>query len=441
MLDTKFILANLELVRKATEDKHATNEHTDFKRFGDLDEQRRKAQAENDKLAADKNKISKQIGALMGQLKKASDADRPKLEAEVHGLQAQSKSFDDKMQALALTFAECERLQDEMRAWIPNVPHESVPEGADSSGNKSIREWGEARKFEFKPRYHYELGADLKILDCERGAKISGSGWYFLRGDGARLERGLINWFLDVHRTRNGYTELFPPFMVTEKTLYGSGQLPKFLDQMYAAAEDRLFAIPTAEVPVTAYHRDEILEEKELPKKFCAYSACFRREAGAAGQDTRGILRVHQFNKVEMLKLTTPETSFDELEKMTADAEYFLQQLGLKYRVLALCRGDLGFASAKTYDLEVWAPAAQRWLEVSSCSCFTDYQARRSNLRYKPTAGGKPQFVHTLNGSGLALPRIQVALWETYQQPDGSILLPEAIRSYMGGQERIAVNP
>ncbi|MBI3829779.1 MAG: serine--tRNA ligase [Planctomycetes bacterium] len=441
MLDTKFILANLDLVRKATDDKHAASPYIDFKRFAELDEQRRKAQAENDKLAAEKNKISKQIGQLIGQMKRASDADRLKLQSDSGKLQEESKALDEKMQSLAMTFADCERWQDEMRAWIPNVPHESVPEGTDPSANKVVREWGgEPRKFEFKPRYHHELGADLRILDCERGAKVAGSGWYFLRGDGARLERALVSWFLDVHRTRHGYTELFPPFFVTEKTLYGSGQLPKFLDQMYNALEDHLFAIPTAEVPVTAYHRDEVLEEKDLPKKFCAYSACFRREAGAAGADTRGILRVHQFNKVEMLKLATPQTSWDEHEKMTADAEHLLQELGLKYRVISLCRGDLGFSAAKTYDLEVWAPAAAKWLEVSSVSNFTDYQARRSNLRYKPAAGGKPQFLHTLNGSGLALPRIQVALWETYQQADGSVAIPEVIRSYMCGQERIGVN-
>lgn len=442
MLDTKFILANIDLVRKAIEDKHANMDAIDLPRFVELDEKRRKAQAENDKLAAEKNKLSKQIGQRMGQLKKAPDAERGKLEAEVHDLQQQSKGLDDQMQALAVAFAESDRQQDEMRAWIPNVPHESVPPGDDSSANAVVREWGgEPRKFEFKPRYHYELGADLRILDSERGAKVSGSGWYFLRGDGARLERALLAWFLDVHRARHGYVELFPPFFVNEKSLFGSGQIPKFMDQMYKAPEDRLFAIPTAEVPVTAYHRDEMLDEKDLPKKYCAYSACFRREAGAAGTDTRGILRVHQFNKVEMLKLTTPETSWDEHEKMTADAEHLLQQLGLKYRVISLCRGDLGFTSAKTYDLEVWAPAAGRWLEVSSCSNFTDYQARRSNLRYKPAAGGKPQFVHTLNGSGLALPRIQVALWETYQQADGSITIPEPLRPYLGGQDRIAVNP
>jgi seryl-tRNA synthetase len=319
---------------------------------------------------------------------------------------------------------------------VPNLPDESVPEGADSRGNKTIHEWGPKPSFTFTPKPHYELGAKLSILDCERGAKVSGSGWYFLRGDGARLERALISWFLDMHRMR-GYVELLPPFCVTEKTLFGSGQLPKFIEQMYAIPQDYLFAIPTAEVPVTAYHRDEILDEKDLPKWYAAYSACFRREAGAAGADTRGILRVHQFNKVELLKLTTPESSFDELEQLTRDAECLLEELGLRYRRIVLCRGDLGFSSAKTYDLELWAPADNRWLEVSSCSNFTDYQARRSGIRYRPADGGKPRFVHTLNGSGLALPRLQVALWETYQQADGSIMIPPVLRKYMDGQAKI----
>jgi len=439
MLDTKFILANLDLVRNAVTDKHASAPQINLEYFVTLDEQRRKAQAENDQLAAEKNKFSKQIGPLMGSLKKAADSERSGLETEIKKLQDKSRALDDRMQDLADTFASADLKLDEMRAWIPNVPHETVPAGQDSSSNVLVREWGgEPKKFEFKPRYHYELGADLGILDCERGAKVAGSGWYFLCGAGARLERALLAWCLDVHRTQHGYTELFPPYFVTEKTLYGSGQLPKFAEQMYAVPLDRLFAIPTAEVPLTAFHRDEVLEEAELPKKYCAYSACFRREAGAAGADTRGILRVHQFNKVEMLKLTTPETSWDELEALTRNAEYLLQQLGLKYRVVNLCRGDLGFSAAKTYDLEIWAPAAQRWLEVSSCSNFTDYQARRGNLRFKPKAGGKPQFVHTLNGSGLALPRLQVALWETYQLADGSVVIPEPLRKYMDGQERIA---
>jgi seryl-tRNA synthetase len=436
MLDTKFILTEVELVRKALADKHAGNEHTDLDRFVKLDEQRRQAQTDRDKLLAEKNRISKQIGPLMGQVKKSSGVGLTQLEAQIAELQKQSRAQADRIQELELACASAEKEADEIRAWIPNVPHESVPPGEDGRANVTVHEKGAAPKFAFEPKPHDELGKRLGILDCERGAKVSGAGWYFLRGDGARLERALVSFFLDRHRT-HGYVELFPPFCVTEKTLFGSGQIPKFVEQMYSIPEDRLYAIPTAEVPVTSYHRDEMLDEAELPKKYCAYSACFRREAGAAGAETRGILRVHQFNKVELLKLTTPETSFDELEKLTADAEALLEALGLRFRRIVLCRGDLGFSSAKTYDLEAWSPAAGKWLEVSSCSNFTEYQARRSNLRYKPAGGGKPRFVHTLNGSGLALPRIQVALWETCQQVDGSIVIPAVLRPYMGGQERI----
>ncbi len=303
--------------------------------------------------------------------------------------------------------------------------------------NLTVRTWGDLPSFGFPLKPHYELGEKLKILDTERGAKISGSGWYFLRGDGARMERALISWFLDVHRERNGYEEIFPPFFVTEKTLYASGQFPKFQDQMYHAPVDGLYAIPTAEVPLTAMHQDEVFDEKELPRKYVAYSACFRREAGAAGADTRGILRVHQFNKCEMLKLATPQTSYAEHESMLENAEHLLKELGLQYRVLLLCRGDLSFSAAKCYDLEVYAPAAQKWLEVSSVSNFEDYQARRANLRYRPAEGGKPQYLHTLNGSGLALPRIMVALWEQNQTLDGLLVIPPVLRKYMGGQESI----
>jgi seryl-tRNA synthetase len=345
--------------------------------------------------------------------------------------------MDDRIRELELDQKKVEAKREHILSWVPNVPHESVPEGKTPEENKVVRTWGEMPKLDFTPKPHFELGAKLGILDAERGGKVSGSGWYFLKGDGARMERALISWFLDVHRKRHGYEELLPPYFVNEKTLFGSGQFPKFKDQMYHAQIDDLYAIATAEIPVTAFHRDEILEEKELPKKYAAYSACFRREAGAAGADTRGILRVHQFNKVEMLKLALPQNSYAEHEAMLENAEYLLQQLGLHYRVLLLCRGDLGFSAAKCYDLEVFAPAANKWLEVSSVSNFEDYQARRSGLRYKPADGGKPQFLHTLNGSGLALPRILVALWETFQQADGSIQIPPCLYKYMDGQEAI----
>jgi len=442
MLDLKFVLANLELVQKAIDDKKAANEYTDLQRLPALEDLRKKCIQEAEKLKAEKNKLSKDIGVRMGRTK-ALAGDQEKLAAangEIAELQKKSKALNDSIQELEAEQARVEGLRDEILAWVPNVPHASVPKGDSPEHNLIVRTVGDPPRFSFTPKPHYELGSKLGILDTERGGKVTGSGWYFLRGDGARLERALVTWFLDVHRTRHGYEELFPPFFVNEKTLYGSGQFPKFREQMYHSDMDKLYAIPTAEVPVTAFHRDEILEESELPKKYVAYSACFRREAGAAGADTRGILRVHQFNKVEMLKLATPQTSYAEHETMVEDAEYLLQELGLHYRVVLLCRGDLGFSAAKCYDLEVLAPAAGKWLEVSSVSNFEDYQARRSNMRYRPADGGKPQYVHTLNGSGLALPRMVVALWECCQQPDGSIVIPPVLRKYMDGQEKIASN-
>ena len=439
MLDLKFVLANLDAVQKAVDDKRAANEHTDLKKLVSLEEERKKAILESEALKADKNKLSKDIGSRMGQ-SKAAAADPAKLAsvmAEIGELQTRSKNMNDRIQQLEADVKRSEAARDDILQWVPNICHASVPEGKGPAENVVARSWGTEAKFDFTPKPHFDLGRDLGILDTERGGKITGAGWYFLRGDGARLERAILSWCLDVHRTRNGYEELIPPFFVNEKTLFGSGQFPKFAEQMYHAELDDLYAIPTAEVPLTAFHRDEILEEKDLPKKYCAYSACFRREAGAAGADTRGILRVHQFNKVEMLKLTTPQSSYDEHEKMVENAEFLLQQLGLQYRVLLLCRGDMSFSAAKCYDLEVYAPAAKRWLEVSSVSNFEDYQARRSGLRYRPADGGKLQFVHTLNGSGLPMPRIVVALWEQNQQADGSIKIPQVLQKYMDGQTEI----
>lgn len=439
MLDLKYVLGNLELVKKAVKDKNAENEHTQVDLLPELEETRKKCILEGENLKAERNKISKDIGARMGKIK--SLAGQPEALAaaqkEAADLQASSKAMGSRIQELELEQAKSEARRDAILSWVPNVPHESVPEGKTPEDNKVVRTVGEAPKFAFTPKPHFEVGNKLGILDTERGGKVSGSGWYFLRGDGARLERALISWFLDVHRTRNGYEELMPPFFVNEKTLFGSGQFPKFKDQMYHAQIDDLYAIATAEIPVTAFHRDEVLDEKDLPKKYVAYSACFRREAGAAGADTRGILRVHQFNKVEMLKLAKPETSYAEHESMLENAEYLLQQLGLQYRVLLLCRGDLGFSAAKCYDLEVFAPGANKWLEVSSVSNFEDYQARRSGLKYRSSESGKLQYVHTLNGSGLALPRILVALLECNQNADGSVKIPSCLLKYMDGQELI----
>jgi seryl-tRNA synthetase len=439
MLDLKFVLANLETVQRAIDDKSAANEFTDLKKLASLEEQRKTAIQEVEKLKAEKNKLSKDIGARMGQLKAAgSDPEKFKaINTEIGELQTKSKSLNDRIQQLENDQSRIEKERDEILQWLPNIPHSSVPPGKSPADNKIVRTWGTEKTFDFAAKAHFELGANLGILDTERGSKVTGSGWYYLRNDGARLERALFTWALDVHRTRNGYEELFPPFFVTEKTLFGSGQFPKFREQMYHANEDDLYAIPTAEVPLTAFHRDETLEEKELPKKYVAYSACFRREAGAAGADTRGIQRVHQFNKVEMFKLATPQTSYDEHEKMVENGEFFLKELGLPYRVVLLCRGDLGFHATKCYDLEVYAPVAKRWLEVSSVSNFEEFQARRSNLRYRPTDGGKLQYLHTINGSGIALPRITVALWEHYQQPDGSIAIPAVLQKYMDGQTHI----
>ncbi|MFH0939212.1 MAG: serine--tRNA ligase [Planctomycetota bacterium] len=439
MLDLKFVLANLEQVERAVVDKNAANEHTQVKKLPKLEEQRKQAIFEAEQMKAEKNKLSKEIGVKMGQSKALlqDPSAFTAMNAEIGTLQKRSKALNDRIQELEQLQTKWEAERDEILAWLPNVPHSSTPDGATDDDNQVLRVEGDSPEFDFAPKPHYELGAELRLLDTDRGAKVAGSGWYFLRGDGARMERALINWFLDTHRVRHGYEELFPPFFVTQKTLYGSGQYPKFQEQMYYSDMDRLYAIPTAEVPVTAFHRDEILEEKDLPKKYVAYSACFRREAGAAGAETRGILRVHQFNKVELLKLTTPQTSYAEHDSMLKDAEYLLKELGLYYRVVLVCRGAMGFSGAKQYDLEVYAPGAQRWLEVSSITNFEDFQARRSNLRYRPTEGGKPQYVHTLNGSGLALPRILVALWESNQRSDGTLVLPAVLRKYMDGQSEI----
>ena len=315
---------------------------------------------------------------------------------------------------------------------VPNLVHPGVPVGRDESDNVVLRSWGEIKQFDFEPLPHWDLGTRLGIIDFERGVKISGSRFYVLRGWGAKLQRALIAFMLDLHITEHGYTEVYPPFMVKRECMLGSGNLPKFADNLYHDAEDDLWFVPTAEVPVTNFHRDEIIEPGLLPFNYVAFTACFRREAMSAGKDTRGIKRGHQFDKVELYKFVEPDTSDDELEKMVADAEEVCRKLSLPYRVLQLCSGDLGFNATRSYDIEVWAPGCGEWLEVSSCSNCIDFQARRSNIRYRPQAGEKPRFVHTLNGSGLALPRVVIAVLESCQQPDGSVVVPEVLRSYMG---------
>lgn len=384
-----------------------------------IDTARRSAETERQKLQGDRNRLSKEIG--MG---KKNGQDTSAIEAEVRGINARIEEIGREADAADVR-------QRDIMLGIPNLPHEACPVGHSAEENPEVRVWGEAPKFDFQPKDHTVLGQTLGILDFEAGTKITGSAFAVYRGAGARLERALINFLLDLHSTQHGYTEVNVPHLVRPECLVGTGQLPKFGDQVYHSPTDDLYLIPTAEVPVTNLHRDEIVKLEQLPIHYVGYTPCFRREAGSAGLGTRGLIRMHQFDKVELVKITTPETSMEELEKLTANAEKVLQILGLHYRVIELCTGDIGFGSAKTYDIEVWAPGQGSFLEVSSCSNFGDYQARRMALRYKDE-DGKNRFCHTLNGSGTALARLFVALVETYQQADGSITIPEPLRPYFG---------
>jgi seryl-tRNA synthetase len=383
------------------------------------DEERRRAIAEVEELKAKRNEVSRRIGDLK---RKGEGGDALILEMREVG---------QRIGGLDEVVSRAEARIREVLLGVPNMPLEEVPPGGEDDG-VVMRSWGEKPTFSFQPKPHWELGEALGILDLPRGAKISGSGFPLLRGRGARLQRGLIDYMLDLHTTHHGYQELRIPYLVTAETMTGTGQLPKFAEESYVTQRDELWLIPTAEVPVTNLHRDEILDGADLPLRLTAYSPCFRREAGAAGKDTRGLLRVHQFDKVELVRYEAPGSSRAALDELTGEAETVLQALGLPYRVLLLAAGDLGASSAMTYDLEVWASGVGKWLEVSSCSVFTDYQARRANLRYRPAPGEKPEFVHTLNGSALALPRLLVALLEHYQEEDGSIALPEPLHSYLG---------
>lgn len=384
-----------------------------------LDEDRRRSISRVEELKARRNEVSRKIGALK---RKGEDADAFIL--EMREVAQRIGELD------ALVSGSEERIRDILLG-IPNTPFPQVPEGGEDA-NVVKREWGEKPSFSFEPRPHWELGEALEVLDFPRGAKVSGSGFPLLRGRGARLQRALVDYMLDLHTSRHGYQELRVPYLVTAETMTGTGQLPKFAEESYVTQRDELWLIPTAEVPVTNLHRDEILSVEDLPIRYTAYSPCFRREAGAAGKDTRGLLRVHQFDKVELVRYEDPKRSLEGLEELTGEAEAVLQSLGLAYRVLLLAAGDLGASSAMTYDLEVWAPGVGKWLEVSSCSVFTDYQARRANLRFRRAPGEKPEFVHTLNGSALALPRLMVALLEGYQEEDGSVALPEPLHEYAG---------
>jgi len=423
MLDLKRIRENPEAVRAAVAQKH---EKADVDRILALDAETRKIQSEIDALRGELNRASEEV-------KRRKLAKQP-----VDDLIAANRELGARIKAGEERFRAVEGERDELLRWVPNIPAPGVPISAGAEGNVEVRRWGVPRAFGFQPKAHWDLGAALRLFDDARAAKLSGSHFLLFTGRGARLERALVNFMLDLHTRQHGYTEVAPPYLVNRASMFGTGQLPKLEADMYRLPEDDLFLIPTAEVPVTNIHRDEVLPAGRLPIRYTAYSACFRREAGAYGKDTRGLVRVHQFDKVELVSLAHPDTSYDELESLTRNAEAVLQALGLPYRVMLLGTGDLSFASAKTYDLEAWAPGLNRWLEVSSCSNFEAFQARRANIRFRD-ADGRVRHVHTLNGSGLALPRVVIALLETYQEADGSVTIPPALRPYLGGEERIAI--
>jgi seryl-tRNA synthetase len=426
MLDLNYVRENLERVRATLEARGFPTAALDD--FARLDAERRRAISESDHLNAERNTASREIGALM----KAGQ----KTEADVRR-QAVGE-LKDRIAELDRARDDAEARMHELLSTIPNAPHESVPVGRDETANAEVRRWGSAPQFDFEPQDHVDLGTRLGILDLERAAKIASARFAILKGAGARLERALINFMLDVHTGEHGYEETLPPFIVNKNSLFGTAQLPKFEADLFKLTDEReLYLIPTAEVPVTNIYREEILDEAQLPRKFVAYTPCFRSEAGSYGRDTRGVIRQHQFDKVELVKLARPEDSYAELESLTRDAETILQRLGLHYRVATLSTGDMGFASAKTYDIEVWLPSQNTFREISSCSNFESFQARRAQIRFRRQAGGKPEFVHTLNGSGLAVGRTWLAILENYQQADGSVVVPEVLRPYMGGLEKI----
>ena len=385
-----------------------------------LDEEKRKMQYEVQQLKAKKNEVSKQIPMMKKEGK------------DVEPIFAEMKEIGEKEKDLDTKIRDTEEELEKIMMTIPNIPHPSVPIGETDEDNVEVRRWGEPTKFDFEPKAHWDIGENLKILDFERAAKVSGSRFTFYKGLGARLERSIINFFLDTHTMKNGYKEVLPPYMVLRESMVGTGQLPKFEEDAYKTTGDEYFLIPTAEVPVTNLYRNEILDGKSLPIKHVAYSACFRAEAGSAGRDTRGLIRQHQFNKVELVKFANPETSYDELEKLVRDAESVLQLLGLPYRVVNICTGDLGFTAAKKYDIEVWMPSYNRYVEISSCSNFEDFQARRANIKFKMDVKDKAKYVHTLNGSGVAIGRTVAAILENYQNSDGSVTVPEVLRPFMG---------
>lgn len=414
MLDIKIIKENPEAVKKSIKDRGLS---LDIGNILELDSERRSILTEVEKLKADRNITSKHGKPSPEVIEKMK-----LISQKISDLDKKVEEIDEKLGILMLN--------------IPNIPHKSVPIGGPEA-NKVVKQWGEVVKFDFKPKNHIELGENLDILDFPRSSKISGAGFCLFKGLGALLERALINFMLDLHTNEHGYKEIFPPFLVNRASMTGTGQLPKLEEDMYRLKDDDLFLVPTAEVPVTNIHRDEILEEKSLPLYYTAYTACFRREAGSYGKDTKGLMRVHQFDKVELVKFVKPETSYDELESLLKNAEEVLQRLKLPYRIVMLSTGDISFAATKCYDIEAWAPGIEKNLEVSSCSNFTDFQTRRANIKYRPKDKKKPEYVHTLNGSGIAMARTVIAILENYQQKDGSIIIPEVLRPYMGNRERI----
>lgn len=422
MLDIKIIRNNPEILKKALQKR---KDSFDVNQILSLDEKRRQVLVEVEQLKNKQNsdsklvpiykKEGKDVAPLMEEMKNLSD--------KIKKLDSQVKEIDEDLNKLLLT--------------IPNIPNETVPDGDTDEDNIEIRRWGEPRKFDFEPKAHWDIGEKLNILDFSAAAKVTGARFTFYKGLGARLERSLMNFMLDLHTTKHGYTEVFPPFMVHRNSMIGTGQLPKFEEDAFKVANNDYFLIPTAEVPVTNMYREQILDVKDLPIKHAAYSACFRAEAGAAGRDTRGLIRQHQFNKVELVKFTTPEDSYEELEKLTRDAEEVLQILNIPYRVVKICVGDLGFTAAMKYDIEVWMPSYNRYVEISSCSNFEDFQARRAGIKFRRSANDKPEFVHTLNGSGVAIGRTTACILENYQQEDGTVVIPEALLKYMNGVDVI----
>ncbi|UNL85044.1 serine--tRNA ligase [Priestia koreensis] len=423
MLDLKFLRANFQEVK--TKLQHRGEDLTDLSRFEDLDTKRRELISQAEELKSKRNEVSQQVAVLKREKK---DADH--LIAEMRTVGDKIKVLDDELKGV-------EEQLEALLLSIPNIPHESTPVGESEDDNVEVRKWGEVRDFSFEPKAHWDLGTDLDIVDFERAAKVTGSRFVFYKGLGARLERALINFMMDLHYDEHGYQEILPPYMVNRASMTGTGQLPKFEEDAFLIEKEDYYLIPTAEVPVTNLHRDEILSVDQLPIAYAAYSACFRSEAGSAGRDTRGLIRQHQFNKVELVRFVKPEDSYDELEKLTGHAEKVLQLLELPYRVLSMCTADLGFTAAKKYDIEVWIPSYDSYREISSCSNFEGFQARRANIRFRREKNGKPEHVHTLNGSGLAIGRTVAAILENYQQEDGSIVIPTVLRPYMGNKEVI----